>query len=575
MVRAAIDSTANEMFLVTVRTAKSPIIYETYDFSTGITNAKAETVGISLLIPLWAGVHRFIAKSMVLDFMSAGEPMLPGDIVICNDPYTTGTHMNDIGLAMPIFDADKIIAIATAKGHCSDIGGMNPGSFGPGSTEIFQEGTFIPPVKYYHEGKLNEEVLKILVGNSRIPDYMRGDLEALAASLRLAEKRMKGLIAKYGSETVRVTMEETIRDGERMARARLAELPMGEFYAEDFLDEGFTSKEPLKVSVKVKITKDEFLADFTGNPEAPRVSVNTTLPATFAAVGTIFLAITNPRAQFNQGLMAPIRLVCPENTIFNAKRPRPVSVYWETMTYAEDLVWKALAPSIPDKMSAGHFLSICSEIIAGTDPRNGEYFVLVEPNPGGWGAANNADGESALMNIADGETYANPVEVLEIRYPVIVEKHKLNTEAGSGPGRFRGGVGMIKDYKVLADDAVFTTAVNRSKIPPWGVAGGQTGVVNSMVLLRDGKELMRVSRILGFKLDRGDVLSIRSGGGGGWGDPFERDTELVLGDVHNRMITEETAEKMYAVAVDTNQWVVDQAATARLRANQSGHSVKS
>jgi N-methylhydantoinase B len=360
-----------------------------------------------------------------------------------------------------------------------------------------------------------------------------------------------------------------------MARVRLAELPMGEFYAEDYLDEGFTSKDPLKVCVRVKITKDEFLADFTGNPESPRASVNTTYPATFAAVGTIFLAITNPRVPFNQGLMRPIKVVCPENTIFNAKRPRPVSVYWETMTYAEDLVWKALAPHIPDKMSAGHFLSICSEIIAGTDPRSGGFFVLVEPNPGGWGAANNADGESALMNIADGETYTNPVEVLEIRYPVIVEKHKLNVEAGSGAGKFRGGVGLIKDYKVLADDAVFTTAVNRSKIPPWGVEGGRNGAVNSMVLFRDGKELMQVSRIFGYKLNRGDVLSIRSGGGGGWGNPLERKSELVLSDVHNRMITRETAEEAYRVVIDTSRWVVDETATARLRAHNSAHPITS
>ena len=193
--------------------------------------------------------------------------------------------------------------------------------------------------------------------------------------------------------------------------------------------------------------------------------------------------------------------------------------------------------------------------------------MLVEPNPGGWGAANDSDGESALMNIADGETYTNPVEVLEIRYPVIVERHKLNVEAGSGAGKFRGGVGLIKDYKVLADDAVFTTAVNRSKIPPWGVEGGHVGAVNSMVLLRDGKELMKVSRILGYKLKQGDVVSIRSGGGGGWGNPLERESELVLQDVRNRMITREAAEKIYRVVIDQDRWVVDQAATESLDRN--------
>jgi len=540
------------MFWLTIRTSKSPIFYETFDFSTAITNSEGDTVAISIGLPLWIGVMKFIAKNMVLESQKEGTELEPGDIIVCNDPYLTGTHLNDIGMAMPIFQNDKIVAIATAKGHVNDVGGMNPGSWGPEAREILQEGLCIPPVKYYAKGKRNRDVIRIILSNSRIPDYLYGDLEALAASLRLGSRRINDLVEKYGLDTFHGAIDSILEGGARRARARLSELPKGEFYAEDYLDWHPETNEPVKISAKIEITNENFIVDFTGAPAAFPVSLNTTYPATLAAVAVVYMAITDPHTPFNQGLLEPLKIIVPENTIFNAKRPYPVSVYWETMTYAADLLWKALSPHIPDKLSAGHFLSVCAEIIAGIDPRTSEYVVLVEPNPGGWGGAADKDGESCLVSFADGETFANPVEVLETRYPVVVEKCRLNIEDGTGHGKFRGGFGMIKDYRILSQTASFTTAVNRSVIPPWGVMGGKDGTVNYMVVIRDGKELKRVSRITNFELRKGDILSIRSGGGGGWGRPEERDPELVKKDVLNKYITVEEAKEIYGVALTEN-----------------------
>lgn len=547
MVKSAFDSIANEMFWIAIRTSKSPIFYETFDFSTAITNREGDTLAISIGLPLWIGVMKFIAKN-TLEEAQKHDKLYPGDIIVCNDPYVTGTHLNDVGMAMPIFHRGEIIAITTAKGHVNDIGGMNPGSWGPDNKEIFQEGLFIPPVKYYEKGKPNRDIIRIIIGNSRIPDSLHGDLEALAGSLRLGNKRITELIQKYGVTVVKNAMDSILAEGEKRAKARLAELPKGKFYAEDYLDEGYETKDPLKIFATTTITDEEFIVDFTGAPKAFPVSLNTTYPATLAAVAVVYMAITDPHMPFNQGLLKPLKLIVPENTIFNAKRPAAVSVYWETMTYAADLVWKALAPRIQDKLSAGHFLSVCAEIIAGIDPRNKEYFVLVEPNPGGWGAAAEKDGESCLVSFADGETFANPVEVLEIRYPILVDRCKLNVEDGSGQGKFRGGLGMIKDYRMLCDEASFTTAINRGKIPPWGAMGGGNGTTNYVVILRDGKELMRVNRITNFLLKKGDVVSIRSGGGGGWGNPRERDPALVKRDILNGYVTAEVARKVYGVS---------------------------
>ena len=563
IIKNAFDSIANEMFWLTIRASKSPIFYETYDFSTGVTTPEGDTVGISLGVPLWAGVMKYVATAM-LEEARKSEELSPGDIIVSNDPYLTGTHMNDIGLAMPVFYKNEMIAIATAKGHIYDIGGMNPGSWTPVSTEIYQEGLYIPPIRYYTQGKPNKDVIHMIVNNSRLPEYIFGDLEALAAALRLADRRINGLVEKYRVEVVKATMNSALEDGIKRAKAGLKDLPKREFYAEDYLDDSYVSEQPLKLTTTVKITDEELIVDFSDAPKAIPAPMNNPYPSTVAAVGEVFLAITNPHVPFNQGLYYPLKVIAPLGTIFNVQRPYPVSVYWETMTYAADLVWKALASHIPKRLSAGHFLSVCSEIIAGIDPRTREYFVLCEPNPGGWGAGIDKDGESALVSFADGETYSNPVEILEIRYPILVERNELNIEDGVGHGRFRGGFGVVKDYKLLTDDATFTTDINRAKFPPWGVQGGEEGTTNCMVIIRNGKELMRVSRIANFKLKKGDIVSIRSGGGGGWGEPSQRDPELVLNDVKDGLITFKQAYKSYKVVIHPETLEIDWEASERL-----------
>jgi N-methylhydantoinase B len=564
-VKNAFDSLANEMFWTTIRTSKSPIFYETLDFATVLTNGQYDTIATAIGVPLWAPVGKFVAQSSIEGIRKMGEEVLPNDIIISNDPYETGTHLNDIGLAMPIFHGDEILAVAVAKGHCYDVGGMTPGSWGPGSSDIYQEGICVPPTKYYDQGKPNKALMRLLMANSRTADYVYGDLEALAASLRLADRRMRELVEKYGLGTVKDAMSGLLEEGETRARARLKELPKGEFYVEDYLDESYVSPEPLKLTAKIKITDEAFIVDFTGNPKALPAPLNNPYPGTFAAVSVVFVALTNPHTPFNYGLLRPLNVIAPVGTIFNPQRPSPVSVYWETMAYAADLVWKALAPLMPDKLSAGHFLTVASESISGTNPRTNEYFVLCEPNPGGWGAAIDRDGESALVSYADGETYANPVEVLEIRFPVVVERFELNVEDGVGHGKHRGGFGMVKDYRILSDDAILTTDINRSKFPPWAVAGGQDGTLNYLAVIRDGKEIMRVSRLMNYKLKKDDIVSIRTAGGGGWGHSHERDPTLVADDVRKGLATIAQAREIYGVVVNPETLDVDLEATHRLR----------
>lgn len=563
IVHNALVSAAEEMFTVTAKTAKSPIIYDVLDFSAAITDHQGDVVAQSTGIPLFIGIFDYTVKGVLQRFGVKG--FAAGDVVILNDPYMSGTHLNDVGVVMPIFVDNELIAFATNKGHWNDIGGSHFGSWGPESVEIYQEGLQIPPSKLYRAGEVNQELIDLIGQNSRIPDYVLGDLQAQVASLRVASRRINSLAAKYGLEAVRSAMTKILRDGETIARRKMKDLPKGSFEARDFMDEAGVSEEPLPIGVKVDIDESKFRVDFTGAPKQVPVSLNTTYPATVAAVRIVYVAMVDPHVRYNQGVVAPLDVIVPPGTIFNAQRPAPVSVYWETMTYAADLVWKALAPHAPDKLTAGHFLSVVAEIIAGVDHRTQEGFALVEPNPGGWGAGPDKDGESALVSFADGETYAASTEVIEIRYPIRVERYEFNIADGAGAGRNRGGFGIVKDYRILTDQAEFTTDVNRARFPPWGVARGGPGTLNYMMVFKDGEAPLRVRKIASLKLRAGDLVSIRTGGGGGWGDPFDRPPELVEHDIRNGYLTREQAREIYGVALEPSTLNVDLKATSDLR----------
>ncbi|MCR4428523.1 MAG: hydantoinase B/oxoprolinase family protein [Caldiserica bacterium] len=565
IIKNALDNIAKEMFWTTIRTAKSSIIYETYDFAPALNNKKGDLISIGTGIPVFLGIMPLIAKSVLEDIEKHDLGLSPGDIFVLNDPYRISTHLNDVALAMPIFFQDQIVAIGTIRGHVNDVGGMNPGSWGPNATEIFQEGLIIPTSHFYKDGKLNKEVVRLILHNTRIPDFVYGDLEALAAALRYAYKRINDLCLKYGVEMVLAAMDERIADGKILARNRLKELIKGEFFAEEWIEKYEGMDEDLRISAKVKIDDEKFRVDFTDNPPQVKAPINTTFAGLYTAVATVFAAITDPHVPLNQGYLDPVEVICPEGKLFNAQPPAPVSCYWETMFYAVDLVWKAMAPHLPERLSAGHFLSVVSETLSMIDPRDNAYKILVEPNPGGWGGGVDKDGESCLVAAADGETYCHPAEVIEKIYPIRVECMKLNLDDGVGSGKYRGGFGMRKDYRLLVKDANLVCSINRIKYPPWGIDGGKEGSPNHIVILRDEKPIWDGGRASNFLLKEFDIVSIRSGGGGGWGFSFERPPELVLEDWKNGLISVETARIEYGVIIDEKGLKVDYEGTKKIR----------
>ncbi len=548
IVKDSLVAIGDEMFIALQRTSKSTIIYEVLDFASGLTDATGQLITQGNGVTGFLGTLTFAARSTLEKF--GYENLHPGDVVITNDPYGGGgTHLSDVSLIVPIFYEGKLVAFAASKAHWTEVGGKDPGSWTTDATEVFQEGLQFPCVKLYEEGRPVQSLIDLIAANVRLPDMSLGDMYAQAASLRLGERRFQELCDKYGLDVVLSSIEALLDYGERMTRLELSKLPKGTYEAEDWIDDDGIGNGPFPVRVKITITDDEFICDFTGtHPQVPG-PVNCTTTGLHSGVRTMLKAITSPSIPVNEGCFRPLKVICPAGTIFTAQRPAAVSTYWETMNYVTDLVWKALAPIVPDRLTAGHFLSVCGVVVAGRHPDTGELFLLVEPQAGGWGAGVAKDGESGLMCVGDGETYVIPIEVAETRYGIIVDRYELDV-TGAGAGRYRGGRGCIRDYRAAVDEITLTATFGRHKFVPWGAAGGHPGSRNEVRIFHaDGREVV-IGKCARYPLKRGEVARLVTGTGGGWGSPLERPVEAVIEDVRDGYVSLEQAKQDYGVELD-------------------------
>jgi N-methylhydantoinase B len=411
----------------------------------------------------------------------------------------------------------------------------------------------------------------LIAANVRTPERTLGDLFSGVAALRTAERRVMEIAEKYGADAFAASMGEILDQGERAARRALRALPKGVFSAEEWMDDDGLSEKPVPVRVSVTVTTDAFVADFTGSAPQVRGPINCTRTRLNSACRSIFKAVTEPGGHLNDGWFRPLAVVCPEGTVFTATRPSPVSTYWETGAYAVDLLWKALFPALPDRLTAGHFLSVCGTIVSGTADRSAGSpadapgsrqgpFILVEPQAGGWGAGAGKDGESGLVAVGDGETYMMPVEVCESRYPLLVERYAFAV-TDRGAGKFRGGFGLLKDYRLLCEEGFVTATFGRHRFLPWGAEGGDDGSPNGVAVLRGGETAAWKGKLARFPVKRGDVVRLVTGTGGGCGAPSERDPDLVRTDVMNGFCSLERAREVFGVELDPLSFEIDREKT--------------
>ena len=550
IVKDSLVAIGDEMFVALQRTSMSTIIYEVLDFASGLTDAQGRLVtqgnGVTGFLSTLAHAVKYTLEKFGPDGLE------PGDVVVTNDPYTGGgTHLSDVTLVVPVFYDGELAAFAASKAHWTEVGGKDPGSWTTDSTEVFQEGLQFPCVKLFEAGRPVQSLIDVIAANVRVPDMTLGDMHAQAASLRLGERRFQELCTKVGLPVVLGSIESALDHGEQLTRLELQKLPQGDYEAEGMIDDDGIGNGPFSVRVKVTISEDEFVCDFTGtHPQVPG-PVNCTATGLDSGVRTIFKAITGPHIPVNDGCFRPLRVVCPPGTIFTAERPAPVSTYWETMNYATDLVWQALAPVVPERLSAGHFLSVCGVVVAGVHPELGELFILTEPQAGGWGAGAAKDGEQGLMCVADGETYVIPVEVAEARYGIRVEQYALDCAPDAGAGRRRGGRGCVRDYRAVADEVFLTATFGRHKFAPWGVDGGQDGSRNEVRIFHADEREVVLGKCARYRLERGECARLVTGTGGGWGDPRERSVDDVMVDVRDGYVSVEQAARDYGVVLDS------------------------
>ncbi|HUT66065.1 MAG TPA: hydantoinase B/oxoprolinase family protein [Spirochaetota bacterium] len=555
------------------RAAYSPILYEVVDFSCGILDSEANLVAETPGLPIFLAN---LGYAVECTYQTIGrENLMPGDVILCNDPYNGGgTHCPDLTVLCPAFYDDNIQGWAAFRGHTVDMGGIYPGGWYSNTTEVFQEGFRLPPVKLMVQGKPNEDVLRLIRANTRVPDAVLGDIRAMIAAVRKASQRFYEIIDTYGLEVTRAAISELLDQGERLARAAVGRIPNGTYKAEALLDGDGNDDAPLDEKVWVRIAiiveDDEITMDFTGTDPQCRGPMNVPEPSTISSARYGFKIITTPDLPSNEGFFRPLKVVIPEKSLLKPRFPAACAMWPAPTTTIPDLILKALAPALPDRVRAGHFGDSMANFLYGTDPRTKRYYVCAEGDAGGYGGKPYEDGEHAFFSMDLGDTYNVPVEVAEVRYPWRVERFELRQDSG-GPGKFRGGLGVIRDYRIIGHNTGLTVTTDRVKYtPPWGLFGGKPGKTNITVVYRNNGKQEKWRKISNLPLDENEVVSFQTGGGGGYGPPLERDPDLVLRDVIDGYVSFESIREDYGVVINKDEMSVDQEATKKLRKELKG-----
>jgi N-methylhydantoinase B len=538
IIQNSLQATADEMFAVMKKTAMSSIIYEVLDMGTGITDGEGALATSGAGIPAFVGMLDKAVKVILQRHDQPGD-IEPGDVFATNDPYYGGvTHLNDIIVAMPVFVGDRIIAWTANIAHNSDVGGMAPGSLSGNATEIFQEGLRLPAIKIISRGEPIRSVMDILKVNSRMPDVLEGDVWAAIASVRTGAKRLVELADKYGVETFARAMASFMDFGEQVSLRELKTLPKGSYAFSEEQDDGRI------FNVKITIDDSAFTVDLRDNPDQSKNPVNSSRDGVMICAQMIFKSLTDPYSAANEGSFRPIRLLTRPGSVFEAIEPAPHGFYYEVELRVYDLMWRCLAPHMPDRLAAGHFASVCGTFIGGIHPDTGRQYTIIEPQLGGWGASRTGDGNSAIFCGFHGDTFNCPAEINEARNGLYVDRMELNMEPG-GEGKFRGGRGIVMDYRVRADNGFLTVGYTRSKFPAWSLDGGHEGSPNYVRYLGKDGTSEHYAFVTGLTTHTDDIIRVITGNGGGIGDPKERDRALVAEDLKNGMITSETARDVY------------------------------
>jgi N-methylhydantoinase B len=559
VIASALVEATEEMAIALKRSAYSTNIKTRNDFSCAFFDRRLRTVAQASGQPVHLGS---LAESVPRVVRMYGEENLrAGDGILANDPYLGAVHLNDITLISPVYLGASLIGYVANLAHHVDVGGGAPGSIGA-FREVFQEGVIVPGVKMVSQGKINDDVFRLVLAQIRSKRETAGDFRAQIAANVTGAKRVAALAERYGVEMLNAYIDELMGYTGRRARADLEKLPHGVFRAEGVVDNDGYTEEPVRLIAQVTINANGVEFDFAGSDPQRRAPVNSTHAQTFAACAYVLKCLIDPDVPVNAGFYGLVKMNAPLGSVTNCVAPAPVVGGWETQTRLTDIIFKALAQAVPERVPAGTKAMMAQVAFGGIDPRDGEMYAYYEAIAGGYGARMTRDGADAVQTHGQNTENA-PAEESERGYPIRLTRYEL-VDDSDGAGKFRGGLGLRRDYQFIDHDASFTILSDRDRWGPHGLFGGKPGKVAQYFLLRDGQEIPLGSKTT-IQLRAGDAVSFRSCGGGGYGDPFARDPLLVLRDVRDHKVSAGRARAEYGVVVDTMRWTVNEAETAQLR----------
>lgn len=504
VIQAGLDAAAQEMFDVLRKTAMSPIIYEVLDVGTGITDADGALISSGAGIPSFVGV---LDKSVQAILAQEDGKIVEGDVFVVNDPnHGAATHLNDVVIAEPVFHGGTLVAWAASIAHWGDIGGSVPGSMSANATEIIAEGLRLPIVRLFAKGQRSDAVFDIIRTNSRLPDFVLGDLQAQLSAGRRAAKVIHRLCDRYGLPGLQEAIADARKTGEQRARAGLADLPKGRFEINEPQDDGSIWH------AAIEITADQFTVDLRGAPPQAAGPHNTSRDGAVIACQMVFKALTDPQRFANAGSFVPLRVLTTQGTIFHAGPTAAHGYYFETRIRLVDMLWHCMARAMPQRMPAGHFATIFGTVIAGKHPDTGRSFTLVEPQMGGWGATKDRAGQGPLFSTSHGDTFNCPAEIAEARYGLDVIEQTLNLEDETR-GTHIGGAGLIKRYQ-LRGPASLSAGYSHASVPVWSAPTGAEGQTNALNLIRRDGSTQKLGFVSGKALEAGDQIEIITAPGG-------------------------------------------------------------
>jgi N-methylhydantoinase B len=561
VIKNALSSVADEMALIVMRSAYSPVVRDTMDYSTALCDRNGQLIAQGLTLAVQLGSFPDGMRILLADHAATARP---GDVFLYNDPYGSGgQHLPDFYIIKPIFHDDVIEGWACTMAHHCDVGGIAPGSTAIHATEIFQEGICLPIVKLHEEGRPNQMLLRILEKNTRMPVQLIGDIRAQLAACAVGERGYRQLLAKYGAAELRRYLDALQDQAERLMRNVIAEIPDGRYSFEDWIDGVGDHPKPLRIAVTVTVEGDGITIDFTGTSEQVAAAVNCPIAMVNSSTYCAIRCLTDREIPNCEGYMRPVKLVVPGGTILNPEHPAACAARGVMGYRAFDAIMGALAQVAPDRVIAGCEGGPTLFSIGGR--QNGRAFVLTEVMVGTWGARRQLDGIEGISNPA-ANLSNNPVELIEAELPLEVSEYSFVTDSG-GPGRRRGGLAFSRTYKVLAEQAQCTMRADRRDHPPYGLDGGEPGGPSLNVLNPGAPDERKLPTMpmASIPLRKGDVFQHISAGGGGFGPAFEREPESVLEDVHEGKVSREAAAQHYGVVIDTG-FAIDAEATRARRA---------